>query len=136
MTEKTFKTVFTRFLDGYWGAFHEALEAQGVNPLRLADSLFQELRAEHRAFEAVYAGPAEGALGQLGDIWSDVQTRRYQSPDPPLTHDHVARARKLFEDIFDSLLHEGEKYPAVCEKILKGAEHGTPREPLRADTAR
>ena len=136
MTEKTFNVLFNQFLNGYWGAFHEALEAQSVTSGRLAASLFHAVQAEHNGFEGVYPGPARAALAELGAIWRENQARRYEFPDAALTHDQIARARQLFEDIFDSLVHEGEKYAATCEKILGRASHGTPRDALKADAAR
>lgn len=136
MTERTFKRVFSQFLDHYWGAFHEALEAQSVTPRRLAGSLFGALQAEHRAFEGMYVGRAKSALDGLGHIWHEHEARRHQFPDPALTHDEVAKAHRLFEDIYDSLVHQGERFPAARKEILKHAPHGTPKEPLRADAAR
>src|SRR6185295_2870327 len=136
MTKSTFTTVFTQFLNSYWGAFHEALEAQSVTPGRLAESLFKALKSEHFTFEAIYAGRAKGALDRLGQIWRELEARRYQSPDPGLTHDEITEARKLFEEIYSSLVREGQKYPALRKTILKRAPHSTPREPLRADAAR
>ncbi len=136
MTEKSFSRVFSQFLDNYWGAYHEALEAQSVTPRRLAGSLFKALRAEHRAFEGVYRGRAKSALDGLGRIWHEVEARRYQWPDPPLTHEEIARAQQLFEEIYDSLVHQGQKFPGAWTEILKRAPHSTPKEPLRADAAR
>lgn len=136
MTEQVFKNVFSRFLNNYWGAFHEVLEAQSVTPRRLAGSLFEALQAEHHAFEAIYVGPAKNALEGLGHIWRDIHARRYQWPDPALTHDEVKKALQLFEEIYSSLVHQGEKYAAARKDILKHAPHGTPKEPLRADAAR
>jgi hypothetical protein len=136
MTESAFKKVFAQFLDGYWGAFHEALEAQSVTPRRLAGSLFEALQTEHRAFDAIYAGPAKHALKGLGDIWHEVEARRYQWPDPSLTRDEVAKALPLFEEIYRTLFREGQKHAAARRDIVKRAAHGTPKEPLRADAAR
>jgi hypothetical protein len=136
MTESAFKQVFTHFLYKYWGAFHEALEAQSVTPQRLAGSLFDALQTEHRAFEAIYVGPAKSAVDRLGHIWHDLQARRYLWPDPSLTHEEVTQALQLFEEIYSSLLHQGQRYPAARKDILKQAPHGTPKEPLRADAAR
>ena len=87
MTEATFKEVLAQFLNDYWGAFHEALEAQSVTPRRLASSLFDRLQAEHRAFAASYAdGPVE-AIGGLdahqhgfrvrGRLFSPMANERY-----------------------------------------------------------
>jgi hypothetical protein len=136
MTEKTFKRVFSQFLNGYWGAFHEALEAQSVTPRRLAGSLFKALQAEHRMFEDLYVGRAKSALDGLGNLWHDLEARRYQWPDPALTHDDVAKAQRLFEELFDSLVLQGQKFPEAQKEILKHAPHSTPKEPLRADAAR
>jgi hypothetical protein len=136
MTESTFRKVLTQFVHNYWGAFHEALEAQSVTPRRLAGSLFEAVRSEHEAFEAMYVGPEKGAAAELGDIWRDVQSRRYEFADPALTHDDVARALQLFRRIYNSLVHEGQQYAATRQDVLKHAPHGTPNEPLRADAAR
>jgi hypothetical protein len=125
-----------RPLDNYWGAYHEALEAQSVTPRRLAGSLFKGLQAEHRAFEGMYVGPAKSSLDGLGHIWHEAEARRYEWPDPALTHEQVAKAQHLFEDIYDSLVHQGQKFSAARKEILKHAPHGTPNEPLRADAAR
>lgn len=136
MTESAFKKVFTQFLNKYWGAFHEALEAQSVTPRRLAGSLLDAIQTEHRAFEPMYVGPAKSALNGLGRIWHEAAARRYQWPDPPLTHDQVAKALQLFDDIYSSLVHQGQRYPAALKDILEHAPHGTPKEPLRVDAAR
>jgi hypothetical protein len=136
MTEKTFNKVFTQFLNNYWSAFHEALEAQSVTPRRLAGSLFNALLAEHRAFEGMDVGPAKSAVDELGAIWHDVEAQRYQFPDPALTHDEVTKALQLFEEIYDSLVDQGQPFSATRNEILKHAPHGTPKEPLRADAGR
>lgn len=135
MNEQTFHEVFSRFLGGYWGAFHEVLEAQSVTPRRLAGSLFNALLAEHREFERLYTGPAKSALDKLGRIWHDVETRRLAWPDPPLTHDEATTARQLFEQIFEALLVQGQEFPTASTDVLTHAPHGTPKEPLRADAA-
>jgi hypothetical protein len=136
MTEKTFRKVFSQFLNGYWGAFHEALEAQSVTPRRLAGSLFKTLQAEHQMFEGMYVGRAKSALDGLENLWHDLEARRYQWPDPALTHDDVGKAQRLFKELFDSLVLQGQKFPEAQKEILKHAPHGTPKEPLRADAAR
>ena len=136
MTERTFREVFSQFLDKYWGAFHEALEAQSVTPRRLAGSLFNALQAEHRAFEVVYVGSAKSALDGLGHIWQEIEARRYQWPDPAFTHDEATKALQLFKEIYASLVHQGQRFPAAQKEILKHAPHGTPKQPLRADAAR
>ena len=136
MTQDKFKNVLTQFLEKYWGAFHEALEAQSVTPRRLAGSLFNALQTEHRAFEAVYVGPAKSALDGLGHLWHDLEARGYEFPDPALTHDDVVKAQRLFEQIYNSLVHQGQPFEAVRKEILKHAPHGTPNDRLRADAAR
>jgi hypothetical protein len=136
MTETTFRNIFTAFLDDYWGAFHEALEAQSVTPRRLAGSLFTALQEQHRAFQAIYVGSAKTALDGLGRIWHDLHVRRYQFADPALTRAEVTSALALFGELYDSLLAQGEKFPAALKDVLSRAPHGTPREPLRADAAR
>ncbi len=136
MTEETFTKVFGQFITGYWGAFHEVLEAQSVTPKRLASSLFNELVAQHQNFETIYAGPAQSAVDHLGRIWRDVSARRYEFPDPPLTRVEVATAVELFDEIYNSLLRQGHKYASVKRTILDHAPHGTPKEPLRADATR
>jgi hypothetical protein len=136
MTESAFKKVFAQFLNGYWGAFHEALEAQSVTPRRLARSLFEALQSEHRGFEAMYVGSAKNALAGLGRIWHDVEARRYQWPDAALTQDDITEALRSFGDIYDSLVTEGHSFSAARNDILRRAPHGSPRERLRADSAR
>lgn len=136
MTERAFREVFAQFLNGYWGAFHEALEAQSVTPRRLAGSLFDALQREHRTFEGLYTGPAKNALEGLGGVWHELTARRYQWPDPPLTHAEVTQALHLFEELYDSLIQQGESFPVVRKEILQQAVHGTPKDPLRADAAR
>lgn len=136
MTEKTFREVFSYFLADYWGAFHEALEAQSVTPTRLAESLFKNLQDAHLAFTGMAVGPAGTAVEELGRLWQGLEARRYRWPDTALKHDEVSRAVALFEEIYDSLDRQGQKFPAVWNEILKNAPHGTPKEPLRADAAR
>jgi hypothetical protein len=128
--------VFAQFLNGYWSAFHEALEAQSVTPRRLAGSLFEALQSEHRNFEAIYAGSATNALADLRDIWHDIEARRYQWPDAALTQEQVAKGLRSFEEIYDSLMSQGQRFPTARNDILKHAPHGNPRERLRADAAR
>jgi hypothetical protein len=136
MTESAFKKVFAQFLNGYWGAFHEALEAQSVTPRRLAGSLFDALQSEHRSFEAMYVGSAKHALADLGGLWHDLEARRYQWPDAALTQEEVAGALQSFEAIYDSLVGQGRRFSAALNDILRQAPHGNPRERLRADAAR
>jgi hypothetical protein len=92
MTESAFKKVFTQFLNSYWGAFHEALEAQSVTPTRLAGSLFQALQSEHRSFEAMYVGSAKNALADLGRI--EVEAGDFNGR-PGLTQEEMQALRCL-----------------------------------------
>jgi hypothetical protein len=136
MTESAFKQVFAQFLNGYWGAFHEALEAQSVTPRRLAKSLFEAVRLEHRSFEAMYLGSAKNALADLGRIWHDLEARRYQWPDAALTEEDITKALRSFEEIYGRLVRQGRRYSAARKDILEHAPHGSPRERLRVDAAR
>jgi hypothetical protein len=56
--------------------------------------------------------------------------------DPGLTHDEVKQALRLFEEIYNSLAHEGQRYATTRKEIVRHAPHGTPKEPLRVDAAR
>jgi hypothetical protein len=44
--------------------------------------------------------------------------------------------RKQFETIHDTLVAQGEAYPQARRDVVAEAVHGTPRTPLRADSAR
>lgn len=136
MTEAAYRKLLTRFLHNYWGAFHEVLEAQSVTPRRLARSLFNALESEHRAFAAMYSGPAQPAVDDLTDLWEDMAARQHEFVDPALTRKDVVRALRQFSAIYDSLIDEGAKFAAARRDILKHAPHGTPNEPLHADAAR
>jgi hypothetical protein len=136
MTESAFKKVFAQFLNGYWGAFHEALEAQSVTPQRLASSLFEALQSEHRSFEAMYVGSAKNALADLGRIWHDLEARRYRWPDAALSQEDITDALRSFGEIYDSLTNQGQGFSAALKDILRQAPHGSPRDRLRADAAR
>lgn len=135
MTETTFKNVFSQFLDRYWGAFHEALEAQSVNQKRLAESVFRRLQTEHATFIALCEGPDGSAADRLGEIWEAVEHRQSLWPDASLRHDEVVEALQLFKDIYNKLSEEGRKFSATRRNILRRAPHGTPKESLRADAA-
>ena len=136
MDEATYRQVFRQFLCDYWGAFHEALEAQSVTPSRLAGSIFTALKDRHRAFEAIYAGPARPDVNALGEIWHALEAERYIWPDPPLKHDEVVKAHQHFERLFETLLQQGQTFGTARAEILAQSPHGTPKEPLRADAAR
>jgi hypothetical protein len=136
MTENEFKSLFIRFLDEYWGAFHEALEAQSVTPKRLARSLLDAVRDAHEAFARSYGAPGARTLDQLGGIWRAAAARAYTFPDPPFTRDEVATAVRLFGELYDTLIKEGKPFAATRDAIVRRAPHGTPKQPLRADAAR
>ena len=76
MDKETYRQVLTQFLDNYWGAFHEVLEAQSVNPQMLAAPLFEALVAEHERFTAPSDGAVDPALQGLGRLWRHVAERR------------------------------------------------------------
>ena len=136
MDEATYRQVIRQFLYDYWGAFHEALEAQSITPSRLAGSIFTALKDQHRAFEEIYAGPARPDVDALGEIWHALEAERYIWPDPPLKHDEVVKAQRHFAQIFEILVRAGRAFGAARAEILAHAPHGTPTEPLRADAAR
>jgi hypothetical protein len=134
MNERTYRRVFAQFLNDYWGAFHEVLEAQSVNPRMLAGSLFDAMILAHRRFAAVGDGfgpPVE----RLDRLWQAVAEHRDATPDAPLTAREVAHAREQFEAIYDGLAARGTLYPLAAKKVHDGAVHGTPRTPLRPDSA-
>ena len=135
MTETTYRQVFTQFLNEYWGAFHEALEAQSVNPNRLAPSLFGAVVAAHRRF-ATRKGFVEPGVDGLATLWRTVGERRASSPDAPLTAREIAFARTQFEMVYDALMARGQVFGRAAGDALSGATHGHPRGVLRADAAR
>jgi hypothetical protein len=136
MDEAVYGEVFKQFLYDYWGAFHEVLEAQSVTPKRLAGSLFSALRAQHRAFAAAYEGSPRRDVATLGAIWQALEAERHHLPDLPLKHGDVIRARRCLERIYDALLRHGKAFGGTTAEILVHAPHGTPREPLQADSGR
>ena len=135
MDEIAYRELFTHFLNDYWGAFHEALEAQSVNPRMLADPLFNALVDAHQKFAAAGNG-LDPAVERLGRLWSHVAERRSVTFEAPFSAREVAHARAQFETIFDKLLAEGQAYPDAGTDVVSHAVHGTPRTPLRADAAR
>ena len=136
MDKETYRQVLTQFLDNYWGAFHEVLEAQSVNPQMLAAPLFEALAAEHERFTAPSDGAVDPALQSLGRLWRHVAERREVTLEAPLSAREVAHARAQFERIYDALAARGMVYPHVKSEVLSHALHGHPRAPLRADAAR
>jgi hypothetical protein len=135
MDEKAYRKTFTQFLNEYWGAFHEALEAQSVNPRMLADPLFDALVQSHERFAAARAG-VDPAVEHLGRLWKHVADRRSVTVEAPLSAREIEHARTQFETIFDTLLAKGTPYPRAGTDVVSHAVHGTPRTPLRADAAR
>lgn len=136
MNEQKYRQVLTQFLNDYWGAFHEVLETQSVNPLMLAGPVFGALVEEHRRFAALYEGAAAAAVERLGRLWNHVAERREVTFDAPLSAKEVGHARAQFEEIYDALIAGGMPYPHVSTEVLSHAVHGHPRAPLRADAAR
>jgi hypothetical protein len=135
LTEQAYRELLTHFLFQYWGAFHEALEAQSVTPTRLAGSLFENLCEAHRRFAALYQGPGTAIVAALGRMWDGLQARRYIQPDPPFRRDEAVRARDYFRQLHHQLIEDGSAYPAVTGDVVRQAPHGTPLDPLRADAA-
>ena len=127
------QTLLAQFLNDYWGAFHEVLEAQSVNPRFLADSLFDELLAAHERFAAAHAG-VNSAVERLGRLWTHARERRTVTIEAPLSVREVEHARTQFETIYDALI-AGKAYRAEAD-VPSHAAHGTPRMPLRVDSAR
>jgi len=134
MDESTYRQLLGQFLNDYWGAFHEVVEAQSVNPHKLADSLFDPLVAAHERFVAVRGG-ADEALGRLGHLWFHVAERRRDTLDAPFTAREIAHAREQFETIYDELMAAGKPFSEAGRDVAGHARHGTPRWPLRADAA-
>jgi hypothetical protein len=135
MTETRYARVFTQFLNDYWGAFHEVLEAQSVNPHWLAPSLFDALSAAHRRFSDVN-GFAEPAIERLGCVWDAVAEHRKATPHTPLSAHEIQYARAQFETIYDAMMARGKVFPRAAADVLAHAVHAHPRVALRPDAAR
>lgn len=135
MDKTAYQTLLAEFLNDYWGAFHEVLEAESVNPRMLADSLFDELVAAHQRFAAARAG-VDPAVERLGRLWRHVAERRTVTVEAPLSAHEVGHARGQFETIYDALIARGKAYPKADLDVVSHAVHGTPRTPLRADASR
>jgi hypothetical protein len=137
MDRNSYRRVFTQFLNGYWGAFHEVLEAQSVNRHMLAGSLYNALVDEHRRFAAAYDGRVpDPSVVILGRLWQHITARREVTADAPLSAHEVAHARKQFELLYDTLIAYGRAFPDVRAEVLSHPVHSTPTAPLRADAAR
>ena len=91
MDETTYRALLAEFLNDYWGAFHEALEAQTVNPEMLADSLFNALVAAHHRFAAARNG-VDPAVERLGRLWRHLAERRSVTFEAPLSAHEVEHA--------------------------------------------
>jgi hypothetical protein len=134
MDETRYRQLLTQFLNEYWGAFHEALEAQSVNPRRLAEPLFAALVQAHRRFAE--AAGSDAAVDRLAGLWKHVAERRLDTVETPLSAREVEHARTQFEAIFDALQAQGRPFAKTGAEVVSRAAHGTPRTPLRADAAR
>ena len=74
MNERRYRSLFEQFLNDYWGAFHEVLEAQSVNPQKLAASLFDALVDAHARFAAGCGQPqARDIEHRLEHLWATLQ---------------------------------------------------------------
>ena len=136
MNSKKYRQTLTQFLNNYWGAFHEVLEAQSVMPSRLSDSLFRDLLEEHRRFANTFPGVARLSVDELERLWTRIEEHRTVVPDAPLSPEQIRWAREQFEEIYETLLSLGEPFEALRAEVLAMARHGDPRKPLRADASR
>ena len=71
MNERRYRSLFEQFLNDYWGAFHEVLEAQSVNPQKLAASLFDALVGAHARFAAI-ADSLGPDVDRLERLWATI----------------------------------------------------------------
>jgi hypothetical protein len=136
MKPKRYQQTLTQFLNNYWGAFHEVLEAQSVMPSRLSGSLFADLLEEHRRFEKTCRGVALPSVADLERLWRRVEDHRTIVPDAPLSPEQILEARGYFEEIYDALFGLGQPFEDLRAGVLAAARHGSPRERLRADASR
>jgi hypothetical protein len=132
MNQRTYRQAFEQFLNDYWGAFHEVLEAQSVNPRMLASSLFDGLVDAHRRFAAAPTGLGAD-LDRLGRLWDIVAGKRRETRDAPLSAREIEYARAVFESIYDAFVARGELYALASAEVHARALHGTPRTRLRPD---
>jgi hypothetical protein len=135
MDEQRYRDVFAHFLNGYWGAFHELLEAESVTSTRLAGSLFNRVTEQHKQFADVCPPAAMAMVESLGRFWRYIADHRVIVPDEPLTHGQIREAMDQFQMIYDRLFALGRKFPAARSDVLACAQHSHPRAPLRADAA-
>ncbi|HEY7443147.1 MAG TPA: hypothetical protein VH701_12060 [Vicinamibacterales bacterium] len=136
MNSKRYRQTLTQFLNNYWGAFHEVLEAQSVMPSRLSGSLFGDLVEEHQRFAASFRSVARPQVDSLERLWKQVEDHRTIAPDAPVSPEQIHEARGYFEGIYDALYALGEPFEGLRADVLAAARHGSPREPLRADASR
>jgi hypothetical protein len=136
MKEARYKQIFGQFLDEYWGAFHEVIEAESVNPERVAGSLFDQVVAQHERFVQVSPAAVMPDVEALGRLWRQVTNRRIIRADEPLTSAQVREALARFQAIYDTLLGMGASFPAARTEALAKARHAHPRAPLRAAVER
>ncbi len=136
MNSKKYRQTLTQFLNNYWGAFHEVLEAQSVMPSRLSGSLFRDLVEEHRRFARTFPGVARSSVDDLERLWTRIEEHRTVVPDAPLSPEQIRWAREQFEEIYETLLALGEPFEGLRAEVLAMARHGDPRKPLRADASR
>jgi hypothetical protein len=136
MDATRYRKVLTQFLNNYWGAFHEVLEAQSVIPSRLSAALFADLLEEHQRFTTAFRAVAPAQIADLGQLWKRVEDHRTAVPDAPLSPDQIRYARACFEEIYDELCIIGEPFEELRADVLATARHRSPREPLRADASR
>jgi hypothetical protein len=133
MDDARYTQVFEQFLNGYWGAFHELLEAESVMPTRLAASLFDQVVDQHRRFARVSPPELDQHMDGLDTLWQQVSDHRRRIPDDPLTAAQLHEALDRFRSMYDRLLALGSS--AAAADVLAHARHAHPRAPLRADTA-
>jgi hypothetical protein len=135
MNRDRYRMAFARFLNDYWGAFHELLEAESVTRARLATSVFDRVVHEHRAFAAICPAVMAPHVDSLGRLWQRLADHRLVVPDDPLNPGQIREALGHFRAIYDGLLNLGGSSPDIRTEVLSLARHAHPRAPLRADAA-
>jgi len=135
MNEERYRGVFGQFLNGYWGAFHELLEAESVMSTRLAGSLFNRVTEQHKQFAGVCPATVTSTVETLGRFWRRIGDHRVVVPDEPLTPQQVREAMEQFRTIYDRLFALGTRFATARTDVLAHARHSHPRAPLRADAA-
>ncbi|MDE3154654.1 MAG: hypothetical protein KGN76_06100 [Acidobacteriota bacterium] len=135
MGDLEFRELLGQFLYDYWGAFHEAAEAQSVTADRLAGVLFERLRTAHDTFAARYTGQATDAVSALGWLWEAVDMRRTYRPDSPLKKEEIGKARRQFMKIYHDLIRQSSGHLRTVEDLVSHAPHLTPLAPWHVDAA-